>query len=759
MKVNSTTKWCVALTAAIVLFYWKLLFPGQFTFLTGGEDTNQAYSWLNFWIRSLRHGTLPLWDPYAVAGYCFPGEMQTAAFNPLHLLLLLFPLNPNGMLTPMEYHILFLFAHALAGLFMFALIRELQLSRFAGFVSGFCFSAGAFLGRVPWPHMLESAIWLPLIFLFLLRAVKRSDPRCIVLNALWSGICLGFSILAGGLHIAIAQAIVVITALVFYGAQREHPAVQAIPIRHNWRKATSVGALILVTGLCAGAIQLLPSHLYAEHSLRWYGSVAFPGTEKPPYQYVSDNTLSPRGLLTVLFPLFEGMGQGESWSPYIGAFPFLLAVLAVIRCWSNLWIRYFFSLVLASFAYCLGSSAFHGVLYTLVPFLWMAREATRFLYLAGFALAILAAFGIDLIFFSSLPAPFLPSLKRALSRIMLGCLLTLLIFTAAPRAGNYWVEFSLVLILAACALLWLVLSRQHGDRAGFQLLAITVVFFDLSVFSLSPGNKIEAERAGTSEYQTLRSLEGAIHFLQKQPAPYRVAIFRNPPPNLGDAYGIPNVSGAGVTLGIDFVRVHADYDLLNARYLIKPSSTLDPGPIYQDASWKIYQNPNAFPRSWLVHEVKIEPNDEQLYDDLERRHVDPHRIALLRAPLPQSVGAAPGPVGETVSLQSYSAHVMNFAVHATSPALLVLSEVYYPEWQARVNGHGATIYKTNGAFRGVLVPGGNSVVELVYQPWSVYTGAVLSVLAFATAATGVFSSWRRRGVEHHDLSEINVTKA
>jgi hypothetical protein len=78
----------VALVVAIVLFYRKPLLPSQYTFLVGVEDTNQAYSWLNFWIRSLRQGTPPLWDPYATTGYSFPGEMQTAAFNPLHLPLL-----------------------------------------------------------------------------------------------------------------------------------------------------------------------------------------------------------------------------------------------------------------------------------------------------------------------------------------------------------------------------------------------------------------------------------------------------------------------------------------------------------------------------------------------------------------------------------------------------------------------------------------------------------------------------------------------
>src|SRR4051795_534093 len=154
MKVTETWKWCVALAAVLLLFYWKLFFPSQFTLLDGVEAVRQGYSWLHFWMRSVRSGDLPTWDPYALSGYSFPGEMQTAAFYPLYLFLLLLPLGPDGLLSSMQYNLVILSAHILAALFMFALARELKLSRFAAFFSGFCFSVGSFPGRVGWPHLL-----------------------------------------------------------------------------------------------------------------------------------------------------------------------------------------------------------------------------------------------------------------------------------------------------------------------------------------------------------------------------------------------------------------------------------------------------------------------------------------------------------------------------------------------------------------------------------------------------------------------------
>ena len=74
------------LSLAIVAFYWQIVFHGAiFSMLTVGETVNQAYSWIHFWAESVRHGSVPLWDPYTFGGHSFIGEMQTAAFYPLHL--------------------------------------------------------------------------------------------------------------------------------------------------------------------------------------------------------------------------------------------------------------------------------------------------------------------------------------------------------------------------------------------------------------------------------------------------------------------------------------------------------------------------------------------------------------------------------------------------------------------------------------------------------------------------------------------------
>lgn len=117
--------------------------------------------------------------------------------------------------------------------------------------------------------------------------------------------------------------------------------------------------------------------------------------------------------------------------------------------------------------------------------------------------------------------------------------------------------------------------------------------------------------------------------------------------------------------------------------------------------------------------------------------MDARRTALLGAALEMRLDPLPEGAREDVAFQSYLANTMTMDVRAASRALLVLSEMFYPGWEATVNGRRARIYQTNGALRGIVVPAGESRVVLHYAPHSVYAGAVVTVLAFL----GTFAAW------------------
>jgi hypothetical protein len=647
----------------------------------------------------VRHGSVPLWDPYTFGGHSFIGEMQTAAFYPLHLVFALFPANGNGLLSTRLFHFYFVFTHLLAAYFMFALIREIGLNRFPALIAGLCFSLGGFVGALPWPHLLESAVWLPLQFLLMLRALAALETRRGLLYAALAGLALGMSILAGGLHVVMMEAMVLITAV----------AYSALRNRANWRRPAATIGLILATGLAAGAVQLLPSAEYSARAVRFITGTSLPATQKIPIAYLVDS-ISPRTLLGYLFSWnFQAkLGPGEVLSPYLGVFPLLLAIIGFWKCRDHWWARYSAGLAAAAFLFSLGaSSLLYGLIYALAPLLWMAREASRFLYIAHFGLVILAAYGAQTLFCSKEALISWASLERVLMWLALA---SAAVFTIPYLFGRPelrpWTEWSLLLIILTYPLFRYIAGGGTGAPGRFLVVAFMV--FDLHSLNTIASNKIEAARNGGDQIERLIGMRGAADFLKSQPGPFRVQVIAPPELNIGDSWGIQTLNGGAVTLAANYMYLTGAGDganLLNVRYFLRPASAAEPYPVYADANWKIYTNPGAYPRAW-VEPTSIEP------------------------------GVTPAIV------QEYSARHISIKVNAASGGTLVLSELYYPGWEARVNGNPQRIDEVHGGLRGIRIPQGKSVVTVDYTPRSVTLGAILTVLTFAlTLLAAAF--WKR----------------
>lgn len=158
----------------------------------------------------------------------------------------------------------------------------------------------------------------------------------------------------------------------------------------------------------------------------------------------------------------------------------------------------------------------------------------------------------------------------------------------------------------------------------------------------------------------------------------------------------------------------------------RPMATLPPGDVV------LYRL--GVPRVRLVHRVAVLAGEEAVVARLRDRAHDPTRVAILPPTDAAAVGAlGPGAAADAIRLVEDAPERLVLAVHATSPALAVVSDAYYPGWRATVDGAPVAIRHADWAFRAVPVPAGDHRIEMRYAPTSVRAGTLVSAVALLAA--------------------------
>jgi hypothetical protein len=175
---------------------------------------------------------------------------------------------------------------------------------------------------------------------------------------------------------------------------------------------------------------------------------------------------------------------------------------------------------------------------------------------------------------------------------------------------------------------------------------------------------------------------------------------------------------------------------------------LDEGPRWQrrygDENGVVLENHDALPPAWLVprtrqlapSEILTAAHDGVLPDGTP---FDPRAEALVEDQPGRDFGVA-DPLAE-VRVESRTPLALALRTRAAAPAFLVLSEVDYPGWEARVDGEPVALVRTNYVLRGLPLPAGEHRVDLRYAPRPVWNGGLLSLAAALVVA---IAAWRWR---------------
>jgi hypothetical protein len=364
----------------------------------------------------------------------------------------------------------------------------------------------------------------------------------------------------------------------------------------------------------------------------------------------------------------------------------------------------------------------------------------------------------------------------------------------AQMAGEFLARdvFQLGLILLLGALAVFAFVRKNLAAAllsGVLLLLGGIDYYRVDRFILHPevflhheGYRILHDKRETERF---RASDEMIDFLKKQKPPFRVLPVDGaqmealgdgtPPPISFDLQGlfsnnrfmvfdIPSVGGyhpaklqdyEEYIRAMKFAMEQGRLDLasmMNARYIVSGVRLADHpqlkpvwvGRDYNGETRAIYENSGVFPPAWIAGTYRVEKPDSELVS-MANGDVDLRHTVLLEAR--PAIEPQPGDSATVTVVKAETGKESAFHVTLDRPGILVVSEVYYKDWRATVDGKPAEILHANHVLRAVALSQGPHDVVFRYDASLVRKGATVSIVTFTLTlgACMVAALSRRRG--------------
>lgn len=719
----------------VLLPFWRIA-TGQGIFVTNdvaiSDIANLNYPLRFFAGQELRQGRLPLWTPGVYMGFPLLAEGQAGLFSPVNLLLFaLLPLRGAlnvGSLLP--------FVIAATGTYLLA--RALGAGVTGALLAGFSYAlSGFFVAHVKHVSMVTTACWIPVVLWLVERGVKGGNGAL-----LGAGLVMGLQWLSGSPQLAYYSA----------GVATLYFAGRAWQLRGERPPRRTVPLFVLASALSLGlaAIQLLPTYELIGFSER-AGGVSYAFASRFPYALAN--------LKTFLYPLVNGTpGTGDLavssifWEDYayLGLVPLLLGLvgaLALVRCPGPA--RLLFGLAALTFLLALGPhTPLYRLAYQVLPGLGFFRFPQRFLTFFALFIVLLAALALTR--FQTWLTEREDEGQR-LSGVLPGLLLLL------TMADLYFYHFPWNAIVDADV--WLeppATSRVIKQRAGTAPYRV----FSYDVYDTFRTAYIQAGgwRGDLTPYVAQREfLQPSLNLIYDVPAAdgyvnlvpdCLVALWGNEKHDgLMDA-ALVEVDGR-LLARPGFVQL---LGLYNVRFLITSQPVQDEALelVGVFAGAHLYENREAMPRAFVVPGYAVAGDVSAALETLRSPSFDPTMTVVLLEP-PAAPQGSPAGLAGTVDVVRYEATRVVVEAELNGPGWLVLSDTYYPGWEATVDGRPTPIYQANGCVRALPLEGGRHQVVLRFRPRAFYWGALISalsgvlwVLVWLALRVEAWPSWPRR---------------
>jgi len=706
--------------------------------------------WLHYNMISIHEFTLPLWNPYSGCGVPHIANMQSSFFYPpswfMHLL--------GFKIGLLLYYFTKLY---LAGIFTYYYLRSIKIDFLPSLIGSTAFMfCGYNIVWLYWP--LPNPIFvLPLILFLIEKLIQDTEGKGLYFIAYSVAIALG--IFAG--HPETFFYIAVISFLYFMFrliVKKKAMIADKIKIMRNY-------VFFSLLGIALSAVQLLPFLEYLFNSYTWGARGA--------YRCILDWHTA----ILNMVPTFYGSpsiyhkipcyipfpNYNESAAGYVGISMLIFAVLALITKYKDNLVRFYLLLSIWAMGVIYGIPLIFDFTVSLPLFSHAAN--TRLLFLLGFNVVVLGTIGLNKL----LEEVREDNKRYILNRSVISVLMVLLVLFAlayanrgflymlsslnedAIRTQNILVLLTCMVILLTFILIYILVKYAHNPRLKTACLVglLLFVFIQTGIYGMLYEPAIE------EKYNYPKA--EAFDLIKDKTNLYRVTSVDN----CGSVYPV----NTQMSYGIYDIR---NYDAIEIRYYWDLLNVFAEGRIYgwvdlfnvdkrfldftgvkwifsrDDLSnvtgitlfkkypgYNLFENKDAQQRAFVVQNAVFKSRDSDVLNELKNKSLD-WRSAVVISGRNHTVQYPPSE--NNVRIINYKPTYIKINVNTAHPGFLVLSDSYYPGWNAYINGSRTDILRANYAFRAVELPKGENVVEFKYEPLSFYVGGLISLMGLIVLA-------------------------
>lgn len=755
--------------AALTLSYPAL--AGGFLVNPVSDQYIAGYAFREFAAASLRAGEgFPQWNPYLFGGMPYIAAMHGDIFYPTFLLRRVLPTDV-AMTWGMILHLM------LAGIATYTFLRRIGVGFHAALLGGLAYMMSGQVASLVSPghdgKLFVSAL-LPVTLIVLTSGVR--DGR----RASWGllAIIVGLGVLSP--HPQLLQYLLLASGA--WALMLAFGAVGGVALNSRERVVrlgAALGAVLL--GLGIGAVQYLPVMEYVDWSPRAGGM---------GWEHATSYSMPIEELFNTYLPQFTGILENY-WgrngihfhSEYLGAGVLFLAATAYARGLDDqrrrlLW---FFSgmLIIATLWALGGNTPFYHLVYAVVPGSKFFRAPSTIFFVSSFAVAVLAAFGAERVLAGQVGRRWLIGVAAVGAGIAV--LATVGVFqqvatvlalpqqvdkvdgnTSAVVVGS-WRSF--IFLGAAVGLAALIAARRLPAALGGSLLAVVIV---ADLWSIERLYFKFSEPAAV-----VYASDPAIEHIKQEAEPVRVihnafeysAVHNDPTISL-DGLMVHKVRVVLGYHGNELGRYQqlvgyrnllnpTIWGLLNVKYFYTnsdrigvPGSRIVVGPVQtaRGSTVWLHELPTEHPFAWVAPAVAKFPDDA--VEEAFRAPNFPYRSVALLPPESTTPAAQlerlPAALDLRARTTSYAPGRISITLDAPAPegSALVVSENYYPGWQASVDGQPAKAERANLSLMAVALPAGAREVELSFDSAPFRTGSRVTLALIAFSLLLMFAGWK-----------------